>query len=59
MQSGLERDLPKISDNTITVVECCYYLRRRGLSSSVNKVIAFPLCPALPVRPIEKTKQQA
>lgn len=28
-----------------------YYLRNNGLSSSVKKVTAFPLCPALPVRP--------
>lgn len=28
-----------------------YYLRNKGLSSSVKKVTAFPLCPALPVRP--------
>ncbi|KPP61224.1 hypothetical protein Z043_120706, partial [Scleropages formosus] len=30
------------------------YLRSRGLSSSVKKVMAFPLCPALPVRPRRK-----
>lgn len=29
----------------------CAYLRSNGLSFSVKKVMAFPLCPALPVRP--------
>lgn len=28
------------------------YLRSNGLSFSVKKVMAFPLCPALPVRPL-------
>lgn len=32
-----------------------YYLRNKGLSSSVKKVTAFPLCPALPVRPAKHT----
>ena len=27
------------------------YLLNNGLSSSVKNVTAFPLCPALPVRP--------
>lgn len=39
----------------------CAYLRSNGLSFSVKKVMAFPLCPALPVRPeggIKKTNVQ-
>lgn len=39
----------------------CAYLRSNGLSFSVKKVMAFPLCPALPVRPeggIKKTDVQ-
>jgi len=30
------------------------YLRNKGLSSSVKKVTAFPVCPALPVRPVKQ-----
>lgn len=30
------------------------YLRSSGLSFSVKKVMAFPRCPALPVRPMEQ-----
>lgn len=34
------------------------YLRSSGLSFSVKKVMAFPWCPALPVRPVANRKRQ-
>lgn len=41
-------------------IRMCVYLRSNGLSFSVKKVMAFPLCPALPVRPggMKKTDVQ-
>lgn len=38
----------------IFAVSFSIYLRNNGLSSSVKKVTAFPVCPALPVRPVKQ-----
>lgn len=41
----------RVQNQASKFIQMCVYLRSNGLSFSVKKVMAFPLCPALPVRP--------